>query len=210
MGLVHNYVLKNMSLVVKEIPNADGSVCNTINREEVAQHDFPYGFVPLEMILEFCQKHYKQLLPFMAERTHNEKLKDVKSWLSYSETTKQETLEGEESDGKDLLHKLCRTLEVSSHAWEQKGKSKEGRVLENSSEATSLVQVNVKEKMKWNAAVVNGKLRTKVEMTNLWKVKIVPGRGIGRDILKKYQEKWTATYLNLIIKKSLPLYSTDQ
>nr|GEV91081.1 hypothetical protein [Tanacetum cinerariifolium] len=40
---------------------------------------------------EFCEKHYVQILSFMAEKAHNEKLKDVRSRLSHHEDTEQET-----------------------------------------------------------------------------------------------------------------------
>ncbi|GKA97022.1 hypothetical protein Tco_0824916 [Tanacetum coccineum] len=81
-----------MSPAVEETPNADGSIRNTVNKEEVVEHDFPPGSVPPEIIIhECCQKHYEQLLPFMAERAHDEKMKDVRSRLSCSESTEQET-----------------------------------------------------------------------------------------------------------------------
>ncbi|GKA97714.1 hypothetical protein Tco_0825608, partial [Tanacetum coccineum] len=49
VGRIHSYVLKNMSPAVEETPNADGSICNTVNKEEVVEHDFPPGSVPPEI-----------------------------------------------------------------------------------------------------------------------------------------------------------------
>ncbi|GKD53037.1 hypothetical protein Tco_1286424 [Tanacetum coccineum] len=65
--------------------------CNTFNKEEVVQHDFPSGSAPPEIVREFSQKHYEQLLSFIAERAYNEKFKVVRSRLSYSGITEQET-----------------------------------------------------------------------------------------------------------------------
>nr|GEY19311.1 hypothetical protein [Tanacetum cinerariifolium] len=67
------------------------SVHNTIDREEVAQHDFPSESFLLEVVRKFIPKHYEKILPYMAKRTHNEKLRDVRSRLSYSESTEKET-----------------------------------------------------------------------------------------------------------------------
>ncbi|GKA08137.1 hypothetical protein Tco_0687468 [Tanacetum coccineum] len=52
---------------MEETPNVDGSVCNTINMEEGIPRDFP------------------------TSSAHNEMLKDVRSHLSYRESTEQET-----------------------------------------------------------------------------------------------------------------------
>ncbi|GJZ60231.1 hypothetical protein Tco_0616047 [Tanacetum coccineum] len=62
-------------------------VRNLVTREGMDPKDAGGQIV----VREFCQKHYQQLLPFMAERAHNAKLKDVRSQLSYSESTEQET-----------------------------------------------------------------------------------------------------------------------
>ncbi|GKA43368.1 hypothetical protein Tco_0736092 [Tanacetum coccineum] len=80
---------RNMSPAVVETPNADGSVHNTVNGEEGAQWEFPCNSVTPTVMREFCEKHYEQILPFMAEKAHNEKLKDVRSRLSYSESTER-------------------------------------------------------------------------------------------------------------------------
>ncbi|GKA12057.1 hypothetical protein Tco_0691603 [Tanacetum coccineum] len=82
---------KNMSLDVEEIPNADGSIRNTANREEGIPWDFPTSSVTPSVMQELCEKHYAQILLFMAKKGHNEKLKDVRSRLTYREDTKQET-----------------------------------------------------------------------------------------------------------------------
>ncbi|GJY70287.1 hypothetical protein Tco_0473990 [Tanacetum coccineum] len=39
----------------------------------------------------FCEKHYVHILSFIAKKAHNEKLKDVRSRLTYREDTEQET-----------------------------------------------------------------------------------------------------------------------
>nr|GEW53977.1 reverse transcriptase domain-containing protein [Tanacetum cinerariifolium] len=82
---------ENMSPAVEETLNADRSVCNTVNREKGVSRDFPTSSVTPSAMHEFCEKHYTQILPFMAEKAHNEKLKDVRSRLTYREDTEQET-----------------------------------------------------------------------------------------------------------------------
>ncbi|GJY20485.1 hypothetical protein Tco_0393051 [Tanacetum coccineum] len=76
---------------MEETPNADRFVCNTVNREEGIPRDFPTSSITASTMREFCEKHYAQILSFMAEKAHNEKLIDVRSRLSYSESTEQET-----------------------------------------------------------------------------------------------------------------------
>ncbi|GKA03816.1 hypothetical protein Tco_0676597 [Tanacetum coccineum] len=80
-----------MSPTVKETPNTDGTVCNTVNREEGILRDFPTSSVTPSAMRELCEKHYAQILLFMVEKSHNEKLKDVRSRLTYREDTEQET-----------------------------------------------------------------------------------------------------------------------
>ncbi|GKC77557.1 hypothetical protein Tco_1128331 [Tanacetum coccineum] len=64
-----------------------------------ASHDSPKeattDTLEKKIVREFCQKHYEKLLSFMAKRSHNEKLKDVRSRLSYSESTNERQRENE-------------------------------------------------------------------------------------------------------------------
>ncbi|GJX19415.1 hypothetical protein Tco_0222092 [Tanacetum coccineum] len=80
-----------MSPAVEETPNVDGTVRNTVNREEGIPQDFHTSSVTPSAMREFCERHYAQILSFMAEKAHNEKLKDVCSRLTYCEDTEQET-----------------------------------------------------------------------------------------------------------------------
>ncbi|GKF34745.1 hypothetical protein Tco_0107945 [Tanacetum coccineum] len=80
-----------MSPVVVETPNADGSVCNTANREEAIPRDFPTSLATPSAMRDFCERHYAKILPFMAEKAHSQKLKNVRSRLTFSEDTEQET-----------------------------------------------------------------------------------------------------------------------
>ena len=58
----------NMKQAVENTPtNVDGFAQNNVNKEATAQHDFPPRYASLEVVREFCQKHYKQLLPFMGK-----------------------------------------------------------------------------------------------------------------------------------------------
>ncbi|GJT02731.1 hypothetical protein Tco_0823900 [Tanacetum coccineum] len=59
---------KNMSLDVEEIPNVNGSIRNTANREEGIPRDFPTSLVTPSVMQELCEKHYAQILLFMAKR----------------------------------------------------------------------------------------------------------------------------------------------
>ncbi|GKG03768.1 hypothetical protein Tco_0314155, partial [Tanacetum coccineum] len=80
-----------MSPDVEETPNVDGSVRNTAHREEGIPRDFSTSLVTPSAMREFCEKQYVQILPFMAEKAHNEKLKNVCSRLTYCEDIEQET-----------------------------------------------------------------------------------------------------------------------
>ncbi|GJV35434.1 hypothetical protein Tco_1407911 [Tanacetum coccineum] len=51
----------------------------------------PPSFASQDVECSFFAKACDHLLPFMAEKDHKEKLKDVRRWLSYNESTKQET-----------------------------------------------------------------------------------------------------------------------
>ncbi|GJT33943.1 hypothetical protein Tco_0924362 [Tanacetum coccineum] len=48
-------------------------VRNTAGKGSGLMPDIPLGFVPAEMIREFCDKHYDQLLSLMAEKREIEK-----------------------------------------------------------------------------------------------------------------------------------------
>ncbi|GJU66674.1 hypothetical protein Tco_1252933 [Tanacetum coccineum] len=94
-----------MSPAVEETPNADGSVRNTANREEGARREFLSSSVTSLAIHVFCEKHYDQILPFMAEKAHNEKLKDVRSRLRNrsEERRKKERQEQKKKDVRELI-----------------------------------------------------------------------------------------------------------
>ncbi|GJU92351.1 putative reverse transcriptase domain-containing protein [Tanacetum coccineum] len=98
----------------------DGSVRNIVNREEGIPQDFHTSSVTSSAMCEFCEKHYAQILSFMAEKGHNEKLKDDRK--------------KEEGEVGDPRHKHPRGLEGCSPAWELKGKNNEGKTLRNSYE----------------------------------------------------------------------------
>ncbi|GJS79991.1 hypothetical protein Tco_0729872 [Tanacetum coccineum] len=80
-----------MSPVAVETHNADGSVCNTANREEAIPRDFPISSATPSAMRDFCERHYAKILPFMVKKAHSQKLKNVCSRLTFSEDTKQET-----------------------------------------------------------------------------------------------------------------------
>ncbi|GJW77678.1 reverse transcriptase domain-containing protein, partial [Tanacetum coccineum] len=63
-----------ISLSAKYPPDELGIV--PLRRGSKRTLDGPPGFMPKEMIREFCDKHYNQLLPLMAENFHQEKLKE--------------------------------------------------------------------------------------------------------------------------------------
>ncbi|GJU70305.1 hypothetical protein Tco_1256564 [Tanacetum coccineum] len=47
------------------------------------------GPMPDEKLREFCDKHYNQLLPLMAEKVHQEKLQAVQTRLTYEESSQR-------------------------------------------------------------------------------------------------------------------------
>ncbi|GJS34492.1 hypothetical protein Tco_0532874 [Tanacetum coccineum] len=59
---------KNMSPAVEETPNADGSVRNTVNREEGILRDFPTSSATPSAMCKLCEKHYAQILLFMEKK----------------------------------------------------------------------------------------------------------------------------------------------
>ncbi|GJV75307.1 retrovirus-related pol polyprotein from transposon TNT 1-94 [Tanacetum coccineum] len=88
---IHNYLLaRKMSPALEETPNADGSVHNIVNREKGIPREFPTRSATSTTMYEFCEKHYAQILSFMVEKGHIETLKDVRSRLSYRESTEQD------------------------------------------------------------------------------------------------------------------------
>ncbi|GJZ58009.1 hypothetical protein Tco_0613503 [Tanacetum coccineum] len=47
------------------------------------------GILPEDQLHEICEKPYDQILPIIAEKVHQEKLKGVQARLSYSESSRQ-------------------------------------------------------------------------------------------------------------------------
>nr|GEU43383.1 reverse transcriptase domain-containing protein [Tanacetum cinerariifolium] len=132
---------------------------------------------------EFCEKHYAQILPFMAEKAHNQKLKDVRSRLTYREDTEQENKSAsrhkkrKRRGGKQKeTQKHPHSRQVCSLAWEPKSKNIEGNMRENSYEAR-LILANANGKM--NESTEGAKGPPKVMSS--WKVRIAPEEGTERD-----------------------------
>ncbi|GKA63349.1 reverse transcriptase domain-containing protein [Tanacetum coccineum] len=91
------YPAGNSKLLHTSSPDDDkrGFGINTkpfgISREEGVLWDLLTSSVMPSAMRDFYEKHYTQILPFMAEKAHNKKLKDVRSRLTYREDTEQET-----------------------------------------------------------------------------------------------------------------------
>lgn len=69
------------------------TVRNTLEKEKSHAVNEPLSDVALR---EFCDKHYNQLLPLMAERVHQEKLRQVQTHLDFdNEEEKTENLGNE-------------------------------------------------------------------------------------------------------------------
>ncbi|GKA04477.1 hypothetical protein Tco_0683597 [Tanacetum coccineum] len=170
-----------MSPTVEENPNADGTVCNTVNKEEGILRDFPTSSVTPSPMRELCEKHYAQILPFMAEKSHNEKLKDVRSRLTYREDTEQETESAprhRKRKRRSGKHKeIQKSPSPTRSRSEPRGKTNEGNMRGNSYGAMSLVLTNANEKIKENTEGVS----KQTQATNCWKVKTVPEEDTGRD-----------------------------
>ncbi|GJR68085.1 hypothetical protein Tco_0417254 [Tanacetum coccineum] len=47
------------------------------------------GSLPEDQLREICEKHYNRILPIMAEKVHQEKLRGVQTRLSYSESLRK-------------------------------------------------------------------------------------------------------------------------
>nr|GEV90901.1 transposase (putative), gypsy type [Tanacetum cinerariifolium] len=87
---IYNCVLKNssprMSKSTNHVPTPDGSVIrNTTGKGSKRTLDGPPTFMPNDKLREFCDKHYNQLLPLMAEKVHEEKLQGVQTRLDFEE-----------------------------------------------------------------------------------------------------------------------------
>ncbi|GJV19087.1 hypothetical protein Tco_1368107 [Tanacetum coccineum] len=68
---------------------ANSVVRNTAGKGSKQATEGPPGFLPEDRLREICEKHYNQILPIMAEKVHQEKLKGVQTRLSYSESSRQ-------------------------------------------------------------------------------------------------------------------------
>ncbi|GJV23589.1 hypothetical protein Tco_1376284 [Tanacetum coccineum] len=76
-----------MSKSVKQAPTpVDSVVRNTAGKGSKRPTDGP---MPDEELREFCDKHYNQLLPLMAEKVHQEKLQVVQTCLTYEESSRR-------------------------------------------------------------------------------------------------------------------------
>ncbi|GJZ10619.1 hypothetical protein Tco_0545378 [Tanacetum coccineum] len=168
-----------MSPDVEETPNADISVRNTVNGEEGIPRDFPTSSATSSAMREFCEKHYAQILPFMAEKAHSQKLKDVRSRLTYRKDIEQETKSA-------LRHKKIKR---------RGGKQKE--VQKSPSPARGqecILPVRIRRKKGTrNIKGANGP----TQVTNSWKVRIAPEEGIGRGSRGKPGGMRAKTCLNL-------------
>ncbi|GKB08769.1 hypothetical protein Tco_0837081 [Tanacetum coccineum] len=104
---------------------------------------------------------------------------------------KDQKKEGDEVE--DPRHKHPCDRKVCSLTWEPKGKSKKGKIRENSYEAMSLVLTSVNGKINSNIKGANGP----TQVTNSWKVRISPEEGIGRGSRGKPGGMRAKTCLNL-------------
>ncbi|GKA63625.1 hypothetical protein Tco_0763231 [Tanacetum coccineum] len=76
-----------MSKSAKLAPTpTDSVVRNTAGKGSKQTTDDP---MPDEKLHEFCDKHYNQLLPLMAEKVHQEKLQVVQARLTYGESSRR-------------------------------------------------------------------------------------------------------------------------
>ncbi|GJU65967.1 hypothetical protein Tco_1252226 [Tanacetum coccineum] len=68
---------------------ANSAVRNKAGKGSKHATDGNPGFLPEDRLREIYKKHYDQILPIMAEKVHQEKLKGVQTRLSYSESSRQ-------------------------------------------------------------------------------------------------------------------------
>ncbi|GKD62136.1 hypothetical protein Tco_1299645 [Tanacetum coccineum] len=81
--------------------NLEGLVVHDTARKESGQlHDFPAEYVQEDVVCDFCDKHYNQLLPMIAEKVYQEKLKKVQAFLVSEKVHRKLT----NSFGKELQH----------------------------------------------------------------------------------------------------------
>nr|GEY00839.1 reverse transcriptase domain-containing protein [Tanacetum cinerariifolium] len=73
------------------------------------------GSLPEDRLCEICEKHYDQILPIMAEKAHQEKLKGVQTRLSYNESSRQKA------------HTKEKTQYSESESYDRKRKTKKRR-----------------------------------------------------------------------------------
>ncbi|GJS56649.1 hypothetical protein Tco_0651433 [Tanacetum coccineum] len=68
---------------------ANSAVRNTAGKGSKQPTESNSRFLLEDRLCEICEKHYDQILPIMAEKVHQEKLKGVQTRLSYSENSRQ-------------------------------------------------------------------------------------------------------------------------
>ncbi|GJR49703.1 hypothetical protein Tco_1400224 [Tanacetum coccineum] len=90
------------------------AVRNTTGKGSKQSLDGPPGFMPDDKLREFCDKHYDQLLPLMAEKVHQEKLHGVQARLSFEGSSRKNSQTQEKSQYSEL------------ESFDRKKKSKKG------------------------------------------------------------------------------------
>ncbi|GJW00814.1 hypothetical protein Tco_1556065 [Tanacetum coccineum] len=196
---------KIMSPAMEETPNADGFVHNTANREETIPQDFLTSSVTLSAMREFCEKHYTQILPFMAEKAHNEKLRDVCSRLTYREDIEQETesascyqkIKMRCGKQKEIQKPQSRRVFSRLGTKESKGGGKDLR----HRHLYDLQVLSINGKTKESTGGVN----EKTPGTSRQKVKTALGEGTGRGNPGKLRKERVKTYLSLMMRNPPPL-----
>ncbi|GJW68621.1 hypothetical protein Tco_0123045 [Tanacetum coccineum] len=84
------------------------AVWNTVGREKEISQENPYRPASDAALREYCDKHYNQLLPILAEKMHQEKvqqkrLKAVKARLNFEEARSLQITKEERSGKKDSV-----------------------------------------------------------------------------------------------------------
>ncbi|GJW44232.1 hypothetical protein Tco_0073031 [Tanacetum coccineum] len=129
---------KNMSLAVEETPNADGSICNTVDGEEGIPRDFTTSSVMLSAMRKFCESTMHRYF---------------RSWQKKRIIKRSKERRGRSR--RSPSQASSRSASVFSRL-EAKGKKNEGKMRKNSYEAMSLVLANVNEKMNGNTEGAKG------------------------------------------------------
>nr|GEV05899.1 reverse transcriptase domain-containing protein [Tanacetum cinerariifolium] len=181
------------------------AVRNTLGREQAPQN--LVRLISDEDLREYCDKNYHQILPIIAEKLHQEKLKSVKARLKFEEASQYSESETP-NRRRNLKERLGpRDTRTGSGGSEQRrGRSKSSREKGTQKAATKVLALKKQKLLPRNIVTKESILE---ERKQCQKVKEVQ-EGTGSQNQRSKSQAWRMTYPNHEVGfDDLPKESTD-